>query len=120
MDDLISDFLNELKLGSLDLKDLEGQLIERSLLINKDDYLNLIPYIDKFKKYGLSSSSLTGLHKNASDIQKWPILNLLRQILKSRGYTLNPKRVSDGSDNEGKKKYKRYFIIKKYDNEEIK
>ena len=38
MDDLISDFLNELKLDSLDLKDLEGQLIERSLLINKDDY----------------------------------------------------------------------------------
>ena len=33
-----------------------------------------------------SSGSLTSLQKNAQDIQKWPLLNLVRQILKSNNF----------------------------------
>ena len=41
------------------------------------------------------------------------MLNLIRQILKVNGYNMNPIRKSDGYDKTGKKKYKRYFLIKK-------
>jgi len=113
MDDLVIEFFTELDIGLDGLLNLDNNLIERSRLVDKDSYSKLLPYIERFKQYGLSSSSLTSLQKNAIDQQKWPILNLLRQILKARGYNLEPKRVSEGYDNEGKKKYKRYFIIKK-------
>ena len=34
-----------------------------------------------------SSGSLTSLQKNAKDNQKWPLLNLVRQILKSNDFS---------------------------------
>ena len=45
--------------------------------------------------------------------QKWPLLNLVRQILKSNNYNMEPIRKSNGYTKEGKKKYLRFFIIKK-------
>mgnify|MGYP001478297385 CR=1 FL=1 len=35
-----------------------------------------------------------------------------RQVLLSSGYNLKPKRLSDGYTKDGKKKYKRFFLIK--------
>ena len=68
--------------------------------------------IQKMKKL-YSSGSLTSLQKNAQETQKWPLLNLVRQILKSNNYKMYPIRKSNGYTQEGKKKYLRYFIIKK-------
>ena len=56
---------------------------------------------------------LTSLQNNATLTQKWPMLNLIRQILKVNGYIMDPIRKSDGYDKTGKKLYKRYFLIKK-------
>ena len=59
------------------------------------------------------SSKLTCLQETAEAQQKWPLLNLVRQVLKACSYKLDPIRKSDGYTKDGKKKYKRYFIIKK-------
>ena len=52
--------------------------------------------------------------------QRWPLLNLVRQILKTNDYRMLPKRKSNGYTDDGKKKYIRFFIIKKMKMEETK
>jgi hypothetical protein len=61
----------------------------------------------------LSSSSLTSLQKPAETNQKWPLLNLVRQILNVYGFQMKPIRKSDGYTKDGVKKFKRYFFITK-------
>ena len=56
---------------------------------------------------------MTSLQKNADKIQKWPLINLVRQILLFYNYKMEPIRKSDGYTLEGVKKYKRFFQIKK-------
>ena len=51
--------------------------------------------------------------KNAEKNQKWPLINLIRQILKQYNYELKPKRHADGYTKDGQKKYKRLFEIKR-------
>jgi len=58
------------------------------------------------------SSKLTCLQETAESQQKWPLLNLVRQVLKACSYKMEPIRKSDGYTKDGKKKYKRYFVIK--------
>ena len=65
-------------------------------------------------KKKFSSSSLTSLQKTAESGQKWPLLNLVRQVLKTCNYQMKPIRRSDGYKKDGKKKYKRFFLIGKY------
>ena len=57
---------------------------------------------------------LTSLQTNAQKKQKWPLLNLVRQILKSNDYKMEPIRKSNGYTKDGKKKYLRFFLIKKF------
>jgi hypothetical protein len=59
---------------------------------------------------------MTSLQRNADKSQKWPLLNLVRQILSTHNYKMEPIRKSDGYTLEGVKKYKRYFLIKKKSN----
>ena len=58
-----------------------------------------------------STSNMTALQQTATKNQKWPLLNLVRQVLKGLNYNLIPIRKSDGYDEDGKKKYKRFFVI---------
>ena len=66
--------------------------------------------INKFKKK-FSSSRLTALQKTAKENQKWPLLNLIRQLLKASNIKMTPKRVSDGYDKTGKRNLKIFFIL---------
>lgn len=93
-------------------EELNGMLILRDALLNDEKYKNMQPQIDELRKT-LSSSFLTALQKNAIKTQKWPLLNLIRQILSCYKYTMEPIRKSDGYTPDGVKKYKRYFLIKK-------
>jgi len=88
-------------------------LILRDSLLNNQMYKLIESDIPELKKI-LSSSSLTSLQKDADKTQKWPLLNLVRQILNVYGYKMVPIRKSDGYTLDGVKKFKRYFqVIKK-------
>ena len=94
-----------------DLKHLDGVMISRELLLDPEIYESVQENITLLKTV-FSSSHHTCLQSSALEKQKWPLLNLIRQILKLYDYTLEPKRVCDGYDAHKKKKYKRYFVVK--------
>ena len=97
-----------------DISELNGIMIPRDLLINDEKYDIVKEYLEKLKKHKLFSSTfLTSLHKDADKKQKWPLLNLVRQILKVNHFRMNPIRKSAGKTKLGKKKYIRYFLIEK-------
>ena len=94
------------------LTDLEGAFIPREQLLSDAKYIEIKNMIPDLKK-SFSSSFMTSLQKNASKSQKWPLLNLIRQILSIYNYQMEPIRKSYGYTLEGVKKYKRFFQIKK-------
>ena len=112
MDTEVLKFLKQCNFTLENANQLNGLLIPREILLSHKVYENIKPKILEFKKR-FSSSSLTSLHKNAEKEQKWPLLNLVRQTLRICNYQMNPVRRSAGYDDNGKKKYKRYFFITK-------
>ena len=94
------------------ISDLDGQLIPREQLLSDFKYDEIKKLIPELKKV-YSSSFMTGLQRNAGKNQKWPLLNLIRQILNSYKFDMEPIRKSDGYTFEGVKKYKRFFQINK-------
>ena len=106
----IKHILNQCNICFDDFSQLKGMLIPRDIFLNNiEKYQNIKKDIILLKPF-LSSSSLTALHKDTSN-QKWPLLNIVRQILRKCNYRLKPLRKSDGYSSLGKKKYKRYFLI---------
>ena len=98
-----------------DISELNGLSILRDQLLSDNKYDEVKQFLPELKKT-YSSSLMTSLQKNADKSQKWPLLNLVRQILNTHGYNMEPIRKSDGYTLEGVKKYKRYFLIKKKSN----
>jgi hypothetical protein len=96
--------------------DLNGLTILREQLLSDAKYEEVKHFLPELKKT-YSSSFMTSLQKNADKSQKWPLLNLVRQILNVYDYKMDPIRKSDGYTLEGVKKYKRYFLIKKRTND---
>ena len=92
--------------------EINGMLIPREQFLDITKYEKVKPQIPDLKKI-FSSSLLTSLHKCAELQQKWPLLNLVRQILAKYDYHLVPVRKSDGYTLDGVKKFKRYFQIEK-------
>ena len=115
---IIKDFLNKCSIVFDDFSQLDGMLIPRDLLLSNEKYEYVKDDIEKMKKL-YSSGSLTALQKNAEASQKWPLLNLVRQILKSNNFKMDPIRKSNGYTKEGKKKYLRFFVIKQIKNKEV-
>ena len=107
MDEVSKEFLEKLHIDS---DKLDGQLILRDTLLNDAMYDELFPRIKELKSV-FSSSYMTSLQVSAKQTQKWPLLNLVRQILHTYQYNMNPIRKSDGYTPEGVKKFKRYFMI---------
>ena len=56
---------------------------------------------------------MTSLQKTAEKNQKFPLLNLIRQLLNIYKYDMEPIRKCDGYTLEGIKKFKRFFKISK-------
>ena len=109
---LMLDFLNNANILCNSITDLNGMLIPREVFMNGEIYKGLKEKIPDLKTL-FSSSYLTSLQDTAEKKQKWPLLNLLRQVLRSCNFKLTPKRISDGYTIDGKKKYKRMFIVEK-------
>ena len=108
----IKNFLKKCSIHYNNIEDLEGLLICRDVLLHDQTYLNVQDYIPMIKKY-FSSSSMTCLQETAYISQKWPLLNLVRQILKANNFVMTPIRKSAGYDKDKKKIFKRYFKIEK-------
>jgi len=116
-----NDIKNIFKIAGLpfeELEDINGLVIERDILLNDTKYESVKLKIPELKKY-LSSSCLTSLQKDANKKQKWPLLNLVRQILKIYYFKMEPIRKSNGYTKEGKKIYKRLFLLKKIEHVKI-
>ena len=94
------------------LNEIKEQLVPREMLLSDSKYDEIKLYIPDLKK-NYSSSFMTSLQKNADKSQKWPLLNLTRQLLNVYGYKMDPIRKADGYTLEGVKKYKRYFQVYK-------
>lgn len=114
----IKSFLNKCKILINEFDDLDGFLIPREIFLDKDIY-NLVKEDISILKQVFTSSALTSLQSNAEENQKWPLLNLVRQILRSCHFIMTPKRVSAGYTKDGKKIYKRMFIINKLTQPEV-
>jgi hypothetical protein len=121
MDNEIKILFNIIGLEINDFHELNGLTISRETLLSESKYDEIKLLIPELKKK-FSSSLMTSLQKNADKSQKWPLLNLIRQILHVYGYNMEPIRKADGYTLEGVKKYKRYFLIHKKNtiNNEIK
>lgn len=92
------------------LDNIDGLLIPREQLLSDSKYEEIRKLIPDLKKH-YSSSVMTSLQQTATTGQKWPLLNLVRQILNVFHYKMEPIRKSDGYTLEGIKKYKRFFQI---------
>jgi hypothetical protein len=115
--DIILVILQKSGIVSENYDTLENLIISREILLDNEKYNNIKMYLKDLKKnVNFSSSTLTCLHNSAELKQKWPLLNLIRQILKVKNFRMIPIRKSDGKDKLGKKKYKRFFRIEKYNN----
>jgi len=112
----VINFLNECHIVFDNVEQLNNMEIPREILLSVKIYEKVKPEIIKIKKFGFSSSSLTSLQKTAGINQKWPLLNLVRQLLKACNYNMIPVRRANGSTPQGKKKYKRFFRIKRLKN----
>jgi len=94
------------------ITDLNGLIIPRERVISYAKYDEVKKLIPELKSV-FSSSYMTSLQQTAVKDQKWPLLNLIRQILRWYHYDMEPVRKSDGYTPEGVKKYKRFFHIRK-------
>ena len=112
MDDNIKHIFEKIGFKIEDLSDLDNLIIPREKLLDDDKYDEIQTLIPDLKKL-FSSKTMTCLQKTANINQKWPLLNLIRQILNAYNYEMEPIRKSDGYTLEGIKKYKRFFQIKK-------
>ena len=112
MDKDIKTFLNKCNITYTDISKLNGLLIPRETLLNETLYENIKHEIETIKRY-FSSSSMTSLQQTAKNTQKWPLLNLVRQVLKAYNYNMIPLRKACGYDKNKKKIFKRYFKIEK-------
>jgi hypothetical protein len=108
-DGLIKFMCNALQIEPHELKN--GLLIEREMLVSKEKYEALKPHIVELKKT-FSSKCMTSLHSCAEHNQRWPCLNLVRQVLKRMGYDIHPERRCAGRDEVGKKIFERFFILR--------
>ena len=89
---LIIDFLNNVGINCDSLNNLDRIQMSRNLLLDTKLYESVKKYIPKLRSI-FSTSYLTSLQTTAEDNQKWPLLNLVRQLLKSCNYHLVPKRL---------------------------
>ena len=88
---------------------LAGLQLDRDVLLCSHRYEQAKALIPEFRLC-LSSSRLTSLQATAGR-QRWPLLNLVRQVLTAAGFKLLPRRRSAGYGPGRKKLYSRGFLV---------
>lgn len=96
-----------------EMKDLEDIVIQRERLLEKNTEKKILELVPELKEV-YNSSYLTCLHDNSIFKQKFPAINLIRQVLKCNHLSLTPKIVSCGYEKlTGRKIVSRIFVIDK-------
>jgi len=108
---LLFELLNLFNINITNKDELLNLSIDRSILTEPLVNQQVLVFREKMK--GLFHSSyLTCLHNNSELKQKYPAINMLRQILKCLGYKLKPHIVNLGYNKQtGRKIVKRTFTI---------
>lgn len=114
MEEIILNIFMTINIKVKTIGELKGQSIERHVFLDEKKYEQILPEIQKLKKY-LSSSAMTALQDTAKTRQKQPLLNTIRQLLKIYYLKMTPKRKADGYEKNGKKKYRRFYFIESMD-----
>jgi len=83
-------------------------IILRDSLLNDQIYESIKPFLLDLKHI-IGSTKHTCLHKDAENSQRWPLINLVRQILHYYGFKMEPFRKCVSKN--GIKTYTRYFRI---------
>lgn len=112
--DILKELFSILNIKFSELDELVNIELERNDILKQEvsDYFQ--KYQSNLKSLGYKTGNLTSLHKNNTIKQKWPGINMLRQILKCNQLQLKPFVKSNGYDKStGKKNTVRYYIIKK-------
>ena len=91
-------------------------IFPRAILLDNQKFLIISKNIYKLKNKGFHSYYLTSILNPSRNKHKWPLISLVRQLLKISGFYLHPFRLSDGysSTNHTQHKiklYKRFFQI---------
>lgn len=111
-DNTIVKFLNVCGIPCENLDAIDGLSIPREILLQEERYKVACNYLDKLKEI-YSSSYMNSLQKTAYSTQSWPLLNIVRQVLRRCGYNMIPKRQSNGYTKSGKKLFRRVFLVNK-------
>jgi len=111
--DLIKEIFNIIEKSITSEEDLLNITLNQKYLRNEKFKEKIITIIPKLKqKY--KSHTLTCLHNNSLDKQKFPTINMIRQILKCNNFKLEPYVVCNGYNKTTNNKiWERFFIIKK-------
>lgn len=113
---LLKKLLNHINVTFKDKQELEEVTISRDVLLTQQIQDVFQTYQNELKEHGYKSGKLTSLHKNNVK-QKFPAINMLRQILKCNGILMKPKIESIGYNRiTGQKIVKRSFVLKLIEN----
>ena len=109
--DALKKMLKYVNISFEDIGEIIGYEIDRDLFLNNE----IVDYYQTFKNLlkntGYTSGKLTSLHNNNTQKQKFPAVNMLRQVLKCNGLLLKPKVKSIGYTKTGRKLIKRSYMI---------
>ena len=111
--DLLKKMLLFFNINFVNIKDLINIELERNSFLTPEVVEHFQKFKNEFKNLGYKTGKLTSLHKNNLVKQKFPAINMLRQLLKCNNLLLKPLIKSNGYDKiSGRKNTIRYFIIK--------
>jgi len=117
-EDILKKMLNIIEINYENKEELQGKQFARDLLLDSNIVKELMVLKPLIRSSGYKSGKLTSLHKNNETHQKFPAINMVRQVLKCNGFKLTPYVLSIGYDQEtGKKLTKRYFNIHNIEND---
>jgi len=110
--DLLKDIFSALEINVKERSDVINIILKQDTLKSKTLITDLNTKVPNLKSY-YNSSKLTCLHKNSLDKQKFPAVNMFRQILKCNSFKMEPYVISKGYDKfSGKKIVERFYRIK--------
>jgi hypothetical protein len=111
--DLLRNMLSYIGIQFREINELVDKAVSRERLLEDAtvEYYNTI-FKPQWRELNYNTGKLTSLRKNNIETQKFPAVNMLRQILRCHKLHLRPHIRSMGYDpNTGKKRYIHEYVI---------